>query len=241
MPMSSSSWTTKERLCRSGLKETHYPRFFVIHIHGGPGGDALTSFNIVGKAFTDPLEKRYANVYYDQRASGSSQGHFQADLFNEDQYAEDLYKLVLLLKAKYGSNIQIFLLGTSWGGRLGTRYLLNDTYQQEISGWISAAGAQDLVLSANSGKDLLEHYAQSYIGVGRDKKKWLEILEWAQQTDTIINFDQWGDQNSLGWKAMKLVDDSLSHETPIALGKVLKTAFFSPVKHRLVASDVFFS
>lgn len=204
-------------------------RTFVIHVHGGPGGESLLSFNILGESITEPLEEAYANVYYDQRNSGSSQGTSGNEYITEEQFSEDLYKLILLLKDKYGTDIKIYLLGTSWGGRLTANYLLNERYQSEVSGWISVAGDPDVVTTANSGKDLLAYYARAYIDGGRDESDWKEIRDWAIKTDTIISYGEWGVQNSFAWDAMKLVDDSLDHETPIKVGKALRGAFFSPV------------
>lgn len=202
---------------------------FLIHVHGGPGGESLLSFNLAGKAFTDPLEAQYANVYYDQRGSGSSQGGNDSDLFTEAQFAEDLYKLVRLLKTKYGEDIKVFLIGTSWGGRLCASYLLNPNYQAEIQGWISVAGAINMITTANSGRALINKYSTLSINAGLQVSDWQEIHDWSENIDTITTEEEWGVQNSFGWDAMALLEDSLAHETKIELGKTLKAAFFSPV------------
>lgn len=203
-------------------------KIFLIHVHGGPGGESMASFNVLGKGFTDPLEEKYANVYYDQRGSGSAQGNPKSETFTEEQFAEDLYKVIKLLKAKYSDDIKVFLIGTSWGGRLCASYLINPVYQDEVQGWASVSGAVNNVKTANEGRELLLKYADVYINEGKDIEQWTEIKDWALSVDSVETEEQWGDQNSFGWDAMGLVDDSLSHESKIEFKKVVKSIFFSP-------------
>ncbi len=203
-------------------------KIFLIHVHGGPGGESILSFNIFGANFTDQLEEKYANVYYDQRNSGSSQGTSKRDYVTEEQMAEDLYKLILLLKNKYGPDIDVHIMGTSWGGRLTAKYLINPTYQSEVNSWICISGVSEVITTANSGRDLLLYYADQYIAANQNISNWNKIRDWAIQNDTITQESIWGEQNSFAWEAMNLVNDSLQNETSINFGDVLKGIFFSP-------------
>ena len=54
------------------------------------------------------LESSYATVFWDQRASGSSQGNSQNSLLTLPQFVEDLDKLVDLISHKYNQP-KIFL------------------------------------------------------------------------------------------------------------------------------------
>ena len=84
---------------------------FILFLHGGPGGTALQKMDL--PAFND-LESSYATVFWDQRASGSSQGNSQNNLLTLPQFVEDLDKLVDLISGKY-NNPKIFLMGHSFG------------------------------------------------------------------------------------------------------------------------------
>lgn len=94
---------------------------FIVFLHGGPGGTALQK---IGLPAFDALEESYATVFWDQRGSGSSQGNSSDKLLTLGQFVEDLDKLIDLISYKY-DHPKIFLMGHSWGGCLGTAYLLD--------------------------------------------------------------------------------------------------------------------
>ena len=113
---------------------------YIIFIHGGPGDSGYA--NRAGKAATE-LENKYVMVYWDQRGQGMSEGKYDSEDITIDIMAEDLHALILVLKSKYGDDCNFFLLGHSWGGTLGTAYLLKNDYQNEITGWIEVDGSHD--------------------------------------------------------------------------------------------------
>jgi len=114
-------------------------KVFVILLHGGPGGTSQ-DFNLYLKEFTDPLEDDYAMVYYDQRNSGIALGEWDEDKLTVEQYVEDLEMVISLLQHKFGGGIQLFLAGHSWGGYLGTSFLLKAENELMIKGWINIDG-----------------------------------------------------------------------------------------------------
>lgn len=113
----------------------------VVLLHGGPGGSSQYYNNVLTN-FTNPLEEDYLMVYYDQRGGGTSQGHYAKSDLTLEQFNDDLDKLITLLKYKYEVEYLI-LMGHSWGGLLGTSYLLDGKNKDRIDGWIEIDGAHD--------------------------------------------------------------------------------------------------
>jgi pimeloyl-ACP methyl ester carboxylesterase len=111
---------------------------FIVVVHGGPGGSGLT---YAGETAIEKLEQEFAVVYYDQRLSGGS-----GDVGGDNPYpsredmAADLFHLVKVLKAKYGAQNQVFLMGHSWGGELLGEYMSTAEYANEVAGMIHVAG-----------------------------------------------------------------------------------------------------
>ena len=174
-------------------------KVFIIILHGGPGGNGLEYRT--GTAMEE-LEKHYAMVYWDQRGQGLSQGKYDSTHVTIDQMVEDLHALVLILKYKYGNDINLFLLGHSWGGTLGTAYMLKDDYQNELKGWIEADGAHDIPLLNKEALKMFIEIAEQQISVANSTDDWQAILDWASQIDTNnISIEQGGEINSNGHSA----------------------------------------
>jgi len=146
----------------------------IIFIHGGPGGTALQKIGL--QAFNE-LEKDYGLVYWDQRGSGSSQGNSSLSDLNLLQFTEDLDKLVDLIKSKY-QNPEIFLMGHSWGGCLGTSYVIDEKRQAKIQGWIEVDGAHDNPYGDDLSKQFVIDYAHKEIAAGTDVDFWQYVLSW---------------------------------------------------------------
>jgi alpha-beta hydrolase superfamily lysophospholipase len=84
---------------------------FVVVIHGA-GSFGLSFRN---GAFKEILEKEFAFVYWDQRGQGTSQGHYSKPENIVELMASDIVALVDVLKEKYGDDINLFLMGHSFG------------------------------------------------------------------------------------------------------------------------------
>ncbi|MDC7126424.1 MAG: alpha/beta hydrolase [Spirochaetales bacterium] len=117
---------------------------FIIYVHGGPGG---SSFIDIHNKFFDSIEEQYAMVFYDQRASGNSKGQVTVDQLNLEQFIEDLDVITEYIKQTY-SPTKLVLLGHSWGGTLGTAYLLDSDRRQKYDGWIEVDGGHNIGDSA---------------------------------------------------------------------------------------------
>jgi len=156
-------------------------KIFIVFIHGGPGDSGYQ--NRAGKA-AEALEKKYVMVYWDQRGQGMAEGKYNAENITIGIMAEDLQAVVQALKYKYGNDIKIFLLGHSWGGTLGTAFLLKKDYQNQIKGWIEADGSHDF---PKINRDVLKKFTNvgnEQIGLNHNKEEWQDIVSWASQVDT---------------------------------------------------------
>lgn len=112
---------------------------FCILVHGGPGGSAQ-EFNAFTKTFSDKIEDKYAMVYYDQRAAGISRGEYDPLLNTVVQHIEDLDQVISLLYEHYGDDIDIALMGHSWGGYLTCAYLLDPDRASSVDVWVNIDG-----------------------------------------------------------------------------------------------------
>ncbi len=156
---------------------------FILFIHGGPGGTALQKVGL--PAFND-LENSYATVFWDQRASGSSQGNSAESLLNLQQFVEDLDMLVDLIRDKY-NNPKLFLMGHSWGGCLGTAYLTNATRQQKIRGWMEIDGAHNNPKGDSLSLNWVVDYAKVQIANNVDADFWNYSLDWYKRNPNFTS------------------------------------------------------
>jgi pimeloyl-ACP methyl ester carboxylesterase len=161
---------------------------FVIVLHGGPGGDAHV-YNQGMAEFSHRMEEEVAMVYYDQRGSGVSKGKFEQGDLSEEQFAEDLHQLILLLKQKYGDNQSIFLMGHSWGGTLGTKYILTGNYQNHIDGWIEVDGAHNFIGAGEMVRHFIE-VGNKQVEAGNSEDFWNEVMNFSREVDTLNPTDQ---------------------------------------------------
>ncbi len=87
----------------------------LLFLHGGPGASATALL----REYNSDLEKDFTMVYWDQRNAGKSyQKDFPADKIKVDYYNQDVDALVAYLRKRFQRD-KIFLVGHSWGARLG--------------------------------------------------------------------------------------------------------------------------
>ena len=147
-------------------------KVFLIILHGGPGDQGL-GYRIT--PFVEEIEKNNAVVYFDQRGSGSSQGNYSKKDLSVDLMAEDVLALAKLIKAKYGNDSKLFLMGHSWGGTLGTATLLKN--QNPFLGWIEVCGGHNMFGGYELYKQLLPQTANEQIVLGNSVDFWQNIID----------------------------------------------------------------
>ena len=155
-------------------------KVFIIYLHGGPGSTSLEAYQNEKSPFTK-LQSDYAMVYWEQRCSGSSQGN--CSNLTISQYVEDLEKLIALIKNKYANDITIFLLGHSWGGSLGIKYLTTNNNQSAIKGWIEVGGGHDVPRIAILEKEMVNEVGNRQISQGININEWQANITKANSLD----------------------------------------------------------
>ncbi len=157
-------------------------KVFIINCHGGPGlGRGL---ELRAGVYAEKLEEKYAMVYWDQRAQGSSQGHLNKSDVSIDHMVEDIHTLIGVLKGKYGQDISVFLMGHSWGGTLSTAYLIKSDYQHELKGWINTSGTPDSELEKTESAKTILLVGSENIAAGNDVSDWQNIVKEVSKIDT---------------------------------------------------------
>lgn len=146
----------------------------VLFLHGGPGGSASQASFL--PAFKD-LEESYVMAYWDQRASGLSQGNPDESSYTLEQFVEDLDMVVEALNLRYPGT-SIFLFGHSWGGALGSAYLSTSTLQDKITGYICMNSGHNLEVGLPLSVDWVEDYAQEQINSEINSDYWKLVHDW---------------------------------------------------------------
>lgn len=146
----------------------------ILFLHGGPGIGAhrYSGFQ------TNQLQVPYAMAYWDQRDAASSAGNNNEKNLTFDNMVEDLEKLVTILQYRYGSQVKIFLMGHSFGGLLGSGYLVKGNNQGNIRGWIEVDGAHDYPEVNITSRQMLIDTAVVEIARGRHVADWQRIRDY---------------------------------------------------------------
>jgi proline iminopeptidase len=161
-------------------------RTLIVWLSSGPG-DPIAVQRGLGTAL---LEERYGMVYWDQRGCGSAQGNAPPETFTVTQFVDDTDKVIDLVRARYAPD-RIFLAGHSWGGTLGSAYLL--AHQDKVAGFIDIAGNHDIPLIYPMKLAWLERHAAAQVAAGVDVAHWQPIQAWTSSHPplTVANLDRW--------------------------------------------------
>ncbi|HHG84720.1 MAG TPA: alpha/beta hydrolase [Bacteroidetes bacterium] len=196
---------------------------FILLVHGGPGGNGLEYRS--GK-YADQLEQSYAMCYWDQRGQGMSHGHYATSEVTVNRMAEDLHAVILALRFRYGQEIQVYVLGHSWGGMVGTAYMVGP-HASEVQGWIEADGAHDIPLLNIELVKMIRQIGVNQVNSGNNAAYWSELLAYASTLDTNnITLDQSGELNGKAFEAE--ANHSEVYPGQLAEGSLMRELFFSP-------------
>lgn len=163
-------------------------KILLVILHGGPGGDGQI-YNTYLSGCSDALEQQYRVVYWDQRGSGNSAGHFNKNAQTMATFVDDLDKLVDLLHFQYGSDQGIVLLGHSWGGTLGTAYLMDPARQAKVKSWIEVDGAHNF-LGMPEIIRAFDQIGSEQIQAQQFTEQWTQYIEYCQGIDSLNPSDE---------------------------------------------------
>ncbi|MEL6670640.1 MAG: alpha/beta hydrolase [Bacteroidota bacterium] len=153
---------------------------FLIVLHGAG------SFGLAFREgiFKDHLEEDYAVVYFDQRGQGMAQGNYEEPDPNDpdaphlvDEMALDIMALAWALEEKFGEDIDIFLLGHSFGGLLGTRIVSDPVYAPTFTGWINVAGLHNLAIADSARAVEMTTIAEEEIALDHRTRDWQALAD----------------------------------------------------------------
>jgi pimeloyl-ACP methyl ester carboxylesterase len=156
----------------------------VVIVHGGPGQGSVIYRNDYIK---QNVEKEFAVVYYDQRFAGASQGN--AGIDDISIFKTDLKKVIQLLKAKYGTDKKIYVMGHSWGGFLTPYFLEEGDNQKLVNGWIQVDGASNYYKNDSLTREMLLSFSIKEISANRNITFWQPIKNYCIAHTYNENFD----------------------------------------------------
>ena len=150
---------------------------FLLFVHGGPGtGSEFYNTSYISKN----IEDKYAVVYWDQRNAGASQGNINGKNLNLNQMTDDLKKVIILLKHRYGQSISVFILGHSFGGLLTSSFLTQNDNQNMVKGWILVDGSHNYPLNDTLTRQMLLTVGQQQIDMNKNVNKWRAIVTYCE-------------------------------------------------------------
>lgn len=194
---------------------------FILFLHGGPFDTAIE--NAVYEHFA-PLYEDYAIVFFDQRGGGYAHGQQLVGL-NEEQFVEDVEVVHQLIQNKYPQAENMFLMGHSYGGYLGTAVLKKEDNQSLYKGWIELAGAHNFPLNWLASRTFSLDYIEQKATEGTLTEYWSERLEKLQNTTSVTSFAELGIINGIAFNvASELNEGKSTFENPAWL-----RVFSSPV------------
>ena len=199
-------------------------KVFVIYLHGGPGSTSLEAYQNEESPFTK-LQSDYAIVNWEQRCSGSSQGN--CSNLTISQYVKDLERVIILLKNRYANDITIFLIGHSWGGSLGIKYLTTNNNQSTIKGWIEVGGGHNVPIIVTLEKEMVNEIGNRQINQGHNVTEWQANITKANSLD-LTNMDDLFEMNKIAVNCEQLMQNVDSVNKKISY-TFLNDYFFSPI------------
>lgn len=204
-------------------------KVFLIYLHGGPGSTSLEAFQNEKSPFKK-LQSDYAMVYWEQRCSGSSQGN--CSNLTISQYVKDLEKVIILLQSRYDSDIKLFLLGHSWGGSLGIKFLTTNNNQNTIKGWIEVGGGHNVPRIVNLEREMVNEIGNRQISQGNYVSEWQANITKANSLN-LNNVDELFEMNKIAVNSEQLMRkvDSVNQKID---NPYLSDYFFGPVSNQAV-------
>lgn len=155
----------------------------IIVVHGGPGESAILKRDAIGFY---RLEQDYQVVYYDQRASGITEGNVDESTITIDQMAKDLDAVVELVEQTTEVE-KIFLVSLDWGSSIAVTYLTSSNYDEKVMGYIATNPGFNGFKNLNTSLDTLQVIANQFEAVEAGSGDALQ--NYINQTPIINQFN----------------------------------------------------
>ena len=154
----------------------------ILIVHGGPGDGSYDYTDYK----TARLREKYGVAFWDQRNAGSASGN-NIDELSLSQMINDMEVIVKALKFRY-DGASIFLYAHSFGGLLAAGYLVKDSNQNNLKGWMEIDGAHNYPLCNTSSRKMLLDTAASEISKGNYTSQWQNILDYCSSHDPLSSY-----------------------------------------------------
>jgi len=177
---------------------------FLLFVHGGPG---TSSFFYNTDYISNHIEGKYACVYWDERNAGATQGNSNGENLNLNQMTEDLKKVIIVLKNRYGQDINVFLLGHSFGGLLTSSFMTTENNQTMLKGWIFAAGSHNYPLNDSLTRLMLLDLGLQQFALNKNIDKWTPIIEYCNQHTGNFSVEESNQLNAYASDAESYFDE----------------------------------
>jgi pimeloyl-ACP methyl ester carboxylesterase len=190
----------------------------ILHLHGGPGDTAIR-FSL-HPAYRK-LESKYAVAYWDQPGSGNSRWLKSRDEIPVSDITRALDDAVTFIHEEY-PDTHLFLLGHSFGGEVGVKYLTEYPYHGRVMGWIEVDGTHNELRNRYLVLDWLKQKASSYLqekcfDSAQEEQFWIDAIEYVQ---THRFFEKWYETELWDKYIERAGGYSHSPETKPALGGI---------------------
>ena len=162
-------------------------KVFIVFVHGGPGAG---SYIYDTDYIRNNIGNRYAMVYWDERNAGGSQGGSNGKDLSLAQMTDDLRKVLEVLRARYGQDCSLFLIGHSFGGLLTSSFLVSGDNQAMIKGWIFADGSHNYPLNDSLTWQMLVTNGEQQIALNKNKARWEEIVAYCHAHPGNFSYDE---------------------------------------------------
>ncbi len=159
-------------------------KIIILVVHGGPGDGSYDYANYK----TARLREKYGVAFWDQRNAGGASGNSNIGKLSLPQMINDLEVIVKVLKLRY-EGAGIFLYAHSFGGLLAAGYLVKDSNQNDLRGWIEIDGAHNYPLCNTLSRKMLMDTAVSEISKGNYPSQWQNILNYCSSHDPLSSYE----------------------------------------------------
>ncbi|WP_339812360.1 alpha/beta hydrolase [uncultured Imperialibacter sp.] len=153
----------------------------VIFFHGGPGDCAMCY-----RYYLKGMESEIAVAYWDQRIAGSSAGNADPASLTYEQFGEDAFFAVSLLRQQYPGK-KIYIMAHSFGVELAWQFLTTGENQKMVDGLLVVNGT----FSNLHWMEIMREWVVREAAAQEDNKT-LEFAETHPVNATTVN-DVWVD------------------------------------------------